>query len=125
MYIKDYIQATYEVLEKDADTHQVLSSLSQYLKKRGLSKLYPSILRGLLDKRTRKEKNTIPRVIVAREEDLKKHKTEIEAYTKDIDTTTVSIDPTIIGGFIIITKDTYIDQSHKNKLLHAYHRAIN
>ena len=125
MYTKDYIRATYEVLQKDSNTQQVLSALSSYLEKRGLSKLYPAILRGLIDKRKRKEKNLIPKVIVARTEDFKKFKSDIDSYTKDGDTPLVLRDETIIGGFIIKTKDTYIDQSYKSKLLHAYHRATN
>ena len=58
MYTRDYIEATYEVLQKNSDSKKVLELLSLYLKKRGLFKLYPAILRGLIDKRKRKEKNT-------------------------------------------------------------------
>lgn len=125
MHIKDYVEATHTVLQKNADTETVLASLSTYLKKRGLLKLYPSILRGLIDKSVRKEKNLIPKVIVAREKDIALHQSEIATHLKPGSPSKTIIDPTLIGGFIIKTKDTYIDQSHKTKLLHAYHRVIN
>jgi F0F1-type ATP synthase delta subunit len=125
MYIKDYVEATYSILHKTADTEVVLASLTTYLKKRGLFKLYPAILRGVVDKSTRKEKNSTSRIFVAREKDIDRHKTEIASHLPLDNTTETIIDPTLIGGFIIKTKDTYIDQSHKNKLLHAYHRVIN
>lgn len=125
MYTKDYVEATYKVLTENGDTKHVLGSLSSYLKKRGLLKLYPAILRGLEAKVVRKEKNLVPRITVAREKDLERHKAEIQTYTGEDSTPQVTIDPTIIGGFIIKTKGTYIDQSHKSKLLQAYHRVTN
>lgn len=125
MYIKDYVEATHKVLGSNANTGEVIASLSTYLKRRGLLKLYPAILRGVLQKGMRKEKTLTPKIIVARETDLQRHKTEIEALIPKKNQTTTVIDPTLIGGFIIKTKDTYTDQSHKSKLLHAYHRIIN
>lgn len=124
MYIKDYVEATYSILHTNADTETVLASLSTYLRKRGLLKLYPSILRGLIDKSVRKEKNLTPKLVVAREKDIARHKAEIESLLPPHSTPKTIIDPTLIGGFIIKTKDTYTDQSHKTKLLHTYHRVI-
>lgn len=125
MYTKDYVEATYKVLAENEDTKHVLGSLSVYLKKRGLLKLYPAILRGLEAKVIHKEKSLVPRIIVAREKDVERHKTEIQAYMSEERTPHITIDPTIIGGFIIKTKGTYIDHSHKSKLLQAYHRITN
>jgi F0F1-type ATP synthase delta subunit len=125
MYIKDYIEATYSVLQKDTEIDAVLTSLSTYLNRRGLFKLYPSILRGLIDKSTQKEKGFIPKIVIAREKDLTQFKSEIETHLSLQNSTKTIVDPTIIGGFIIKTKDTYIDRSHKTKLLQTYHRVTN
>ena len=123
MYTKDYIQATYELLEHDTHGEKTLTSLKAYLKKRGLLALYPSILRGLAEKISRKNKSTIPKVIVAHEHDLKKYSKEIDDFITEYGNGSkpeVHVDTSIIGGFILKSKDTYIDQSYKNKLLHAY-----
>ena len=125
MYIKDYIQATYEVLQEGREAPTTLSALTRYLKSRGLMKLYPSILRGLMEKIQRSGKSTKTRVMVAREEDAEKHAKEIKKFLTELDTHTdydLKISPDLIGGFIIQSKSVRIDQSHKNKLLQAYHR---
>lgn len=124
MYTKDYIQATYEVLEKNGDTDEVLNSLSVYLKKRGLLKLYPSILRGLMEKMRRTGKNSIPKVVIARESDFKKHEKEIRRLLSELGGGghEVIIDKHLIGGFVIEGNSKRIDQSYKQELLHAYQR---
>lgn len=125
MYIKDYIQATYDVLQKQPDNTETFDALKIYLKSRGLMKLYPSILRGLMEMERRTLKSSIPKIIVARKEDFKKHAQEIEKYLESMSSGTAHegvIDESCIGGFIIQTKDKKIDHSYKQKLLHAYQR---
>ncbi len=127
MFTKDYIQATYEVIRKGGDSDTTLSALSRYLSKRGLVKLYPSILRGLIERMKRSTNNTSQKVTVARAEDLKKHENEIHILLNELcgDTTyTHHVDKNIIGGFIIEGKNKRIDRSHKHTLLQAYQRLL-
>jgi F0F1-type ATP synthase delta subunit len=125
MYTKDYTQATYEVIREGADPEKTLASLLRYLEKRGLSKLYPSILRGLGERMRRAEKSSVPRVVLARESDFKKNKEHIEHLLTDITETkdhTIHIDESIIGGFILENRNKRIDHSYKKELLQAYRR---
>ncbi len=126
MYTKDYIQATYEVLKK-GDADATLSALSVYLKKRGLTKLIPGILRGLIERIQRSNLNTVPKVVVARKEDFKKHEDEIDSFLKELEGNSkhsLVIDKNIIGGFSIEWSNKRIDKSYKKELLHTYHRLL-
>lgn len=127
MYTKDYIQATYEVLQGKDDSKQVLHALEEYLRKRGLTKMYPQILRGLQEKILRKNKYGIPKVVVAREKDLQTFTTDIASALERLGTggehETV-VDQSVIGGFIVRGAREQIDKSYKTKLLHAYRSLI-
>lgn len=123
MRTKDYITATYDILRKNQDTDAVLGSLQTYLRSRGLMKLYPSVLRGLIEKSLRSHKQEGVTIIVARKEDAKKHKGAIDEHLDSLGITEkhdTKIDETLIGGYIIKTKNARVDQSYKHKLLQAY-----
>jgi F0F1-type ATP synthase delta subunit len=125
MYIKDYINATYAVLDKNDSIKDTLSSLQSYLKKRGLQKMYPMILRGLSEKVRSKGRTAMVTVYVARPEDLKVYKDEIDVALKTLSKTTeyvTSIDTSLIGGFIIRGNGKSLDRSYKQSLLHTYQR---
>lgn len=125
MHTKDYVEAAYATLVKQGDTSKTIASVQAYLKKRGLLKLFPAILRGLIEKTRRGMTTDMPVVTVARAQDLQRHKTEIEAALKQIKggvKEEIRIDETMIGGFVVKNKDTRIDRSFKNTLLNAYHR---
>ncbi len=125
MHKKEYIQATYKILEEKDDLQKTLDALTRSLKKRGLLKLYPSILRGLLEKIQKNQRIAHPVVTVARESDYKKYAKKIKSLAHIFDlekVPEVQIDKSIIGGFTIKEKSIYLDESYKSKLLHVYHR---
>ncbi len=125
MYIKDYIQATYETLHTNNDVERTLESLRSYLKRRGLDKFYAAILRGLIEKMRRSYKSATTHIRVARQSDFKKYEVEILKYldTKGLSTDyEIHIDEKIIGGYSIESKNLQIDTSHKKQLLTAYQR---
>lgn len=127
MHLRDYIQATYEVLQKDPSDTAIFKNLFVVLQKRGLEKKYPRVLRGLRERVERSEKSSTPMVILAREKDFETYKHAIDTALKTLDTTDsygTSIDPTIVGGFIVKGKSTRIDHSYKSTLLDTYHRLI-
>lgn len=122
MHFKDYIQAAYNEIQKGEDVKKVLKSLHAYLKKRGLGKLYPRILRGLIEKIRRAQKSAMPKVTIAREKDLARNKAAIAMTLSHIkaEEHEVAIDPSIIGGFVVTAKGTRIDNSYKKKLFSTY-----
>lgn len=125
MHTKEYIQATFEVLEKGADITKTLHALRTSLQAHGLQKLYPRILKGLCEKIERRDEASTPKMTVARKEDVKQFEQELTAhvhhskYKPD-----VRIDAQIIGGYVLETQNVRIDQSYKTKLLHTYRRII-
>ena len=126
MRTKDYITAVTDLLKEGKDLDTTLASLKSHLGDRGRTKLYPRILRGLLRKSEHEETRKGVKVIVARESDAKKYAAAIETRLAELGVTAYSteIDDTLIGGFIVRTKDTQIDQSFKHTLLHAYRALI-
>ena len=124
MRAKDYIEALYQSLRDGMSIDVVVPRLDEVLTRRGLLKLRSRILKGLLEKLKRAESSGKPRVIVAREHDLKRHEHDISEALEQIEGGTeyeTRIDPTIIGGFITTGKGRRVDRSYKSTLLHAYH----
>jgi F0F1-type ATP synthase delta subunit len=122
---KEYIQATYEILMRTHDIDTTLLSLKKLLELRGLMNLYPTILKGLLERIEHTQKTTRPTIIVVQKNDLTKYATEITremSVLQSSDEPQIMIDPSLIGGFVIENGAQRIDQSFKTKLLHAYHR---
>jgi F0F1-type ATP synthase delta subunit len=124
MRTKDYIDATYDLVKAGGNESETLTKLKSYLERKGLSKLYPSVLRGLMEKVRRKNASTRTKIVLARESDASLHKDEIASAVASIGVTEhdVVIDDTIIGGFIVKGKNERLDQSYKHKLLHVYHK---
>jgi F0F1-type ATP synthase delta subunit len=127
MRTKDYIKAAHALITEGKSVDAVMPSLKKYLEARGLMKVYPSVLRSLIEKVERSEKRNGVHVRVARADDAGKHAPSIDAHLASHNlpkTYTTSIDETIIGGYTITTKNTRIDQSYKHKLLTAYRTLI-
>lgn len=125
MRTKDYIEAAHGLLKGGTDEAVVFTKLKGYLEKRGLAKLYPSVLRGLAEKIRRTDLRARTKVVVAREGDAKLHAGEIEKAVAEVGKGTghdVVVDETIIGGFVVKGRDERLDRSYKSTLLHAYHR---
>lgn len=127
MHIKEYIQAAYETITQGGDVEVVLKNLQAVLERRGLGKVYPRVLRGLLEKMERGQAGEAPKVLVAREKDIERHKSAIEAAVARIapqSAYSVETDESIIGGFIVSGKGKRIDHSYKSTLLDTYHRLV-
>ena len=125
MRIKDYVQAFYALIKEGSDIESTLSHMRAYLAKRGLSSLYPRILRGIVEKLRRSERVQTGRIIVAREKDAHHALTESKAHENTFGSITkdnVHIDPSIIGGFILEREGVRLDQSHKRTLLETYRK---
>lgn len=127
MRTRDYILAVSDILRKNEDVETTLVALRRMLQSRGLIKLYPTILRGVLQKHDRAVSHEKTQVIFARTEDTEKFTDEIIAHLtarKLPHIYTYSIDPTLVGGYIIKTKNERINKSYKQTLLHTYRTII-
>ncbi len=121
-----YINATIELLRSGDDPATILSGLKKTLATRGHQALYTSILNGVA--RLLQTKNTqLDTVVVARAQDVAKLKADIGAAAKELQATStpeVVVDDTLIGGFILQSGTTRIDQSYKSKLISLYRSLI-
>lgn len=122
MRVHDYSTSVGELLRNGMSFDTTMERLTQILKKRGHTALYPKILRTLIRDMEREEARDTITVTVAKEADLDRFKDAItkgETVMKGAHRTTKT-DETIIGGFIIENRETRIDNSYKKRLLTLY-----
>lgn len=127
MRIKDYIEATYAVTSSGTSSEIAINNLKLLLERKGLLKLYPRVLKGLLEKFQRKNTSLSAHVYIARDKDLIRHKDQIKSALEKINVLgeyATHIDPTLIGGFVASSNGKRVDKSHKSTLLHAYHKVV-
>lgn len=126
MRTSDYIAATVSLLNDGKEVDGVMKNLKRVLHDRGHEKLYPRVLRGLQRATERKLQSDLPVVLVAREKDLEKLKSEIEAHLKEFDATKYEpeTDTTLIGGYVIEHNHKIIDNSYKSRLVTLYRSLI-
>lgn len=125
---KQYVQAVLESLQSGKDVADVLKGLSVILQKRGHERLHASVLREVLRVLSSDNEVSGTRVIVARESDARKFKSEIEKELTALQFDPhyeVSVRDNLVGGYIIEHESTIIDASYKKKLLTLYRSLIN
>lgn len=119
-----YINAVAELLLQGKDADTVLSNLLKVLKEKGHTSIYADILKGVAAKLELYTQNGETTVVVASQEDVKKHSKAIERSLEAIEgslkTASIEIDQTLIGGFVAIHKGKSIDMSYKQKLVSLY-----
>jgi F0F1-type ATP synthase delta subunit len=118
-----YIQATLDLILSGKNPDEVILGLKKTLEAKGYTRLYPSVLRGVL-RILETKKDTVGAVVtVASQSDVEKYKTVInsalEKLTGSEDFST-HVDQTIIGGVVISDGKTVIDKSFKTTLLNLY-----
>lgn len=127
MLVHDYIGATSQLLQSGHDLDTVISHLQSVLARKGHQKLYPRILKGLIEQYEKTIAKRTTSVIVGRTSDSERFKDEIRALLDSIgadDARTTIIDPHIIGGFKLKRAGTMIDRSYKKQLLALYRTLI-
>jgi F0F1-type ATP synthase delta subunit len=113
-----YAQALAATTEKDAKAF--VDALVTSLKARGRLGMLPAILSAYARLADQKSKGVS--AIVASEAGAKKHASDIiaDASTLGIEHPTVIVDGTLVGGYIVRSKDSQIDKSYKRSLLKLY-----
>lgn len=123
MNVKHFAKASIALIIEGKNEDLVLANLRKELEKRGETKLYPQVLKEMvrtLEVEARKKRATIT---IARESDKKRLSKSIDRAITELGSpeSNYIIDRTIIGGFIIRTRDSVLDRSYKHQLLSIYH----
>ena len=121
---KQYIKAIVDLLLQGRDIDAVLSNLNKVLHKRGHERLHAQILKGIVTELKQQEKTLASSVVVANEADVESFKSTIaDALQKlggSMDQAHVTVDQTLIGGFIASNEGKLINRSYKEKLVSLY-----
>ena len=125
---QSYITALTDALNKNIDVDSVLKRTEQLMIKKGHSRLWPAVLRGVIREMERRNQINTPQVIVAtktaetvlKDERLTKALTSVGADA--LSTYNVSVDNTLIGGFVVRYRDRMLDVSYKRALTDLYHK---
>lgn len=117
-----YIKAVLEMVHEGKDPAEVLQKLREVLDRRGHTRLYHSVLRGVarvLEARGTKSAT----VVVANEAGYQKYQAAIEAALQEFGakhSPEVIVDETIVGGYIVEAENKQLDKSYKTKLVSLY-----
>ena len=119
-----YITALTSALLVTKDVEAVLTSTKALLKEKGHERLWPGVLKGVVRALEKYEIDQTPEITLAKEgalsvAELKAALAEINVASETIRTT---IDPNIVGGFILQHQDTMLDKSYKRALVDIYQK---
>lgn len=118
-----YQAAVLEMIKADIAPDKILSGLKQTLSGRGHEPLYRKILSGVLRELEASSAARSTHVVVKSEADYKTHQKAIQAALKELGTSdnpAISVDPTLIGGFIAEHNNVRMNHSYKAKLVNLY-----
>lgn len=122
-----YVDAVTELLQNGSDVSSVLKGLESALKAKGHTSLHAQILLAVQKKLEASSVQAVSQIVVAKESDATHFHKQIQASLEEIggktDTSQVTIDTTLVGGYIASHQGKNIDASYKNKLVTLY-RAI-
>jgi F0F1-type ATP synthase delta subunit len=119
-----YITALTSSLLATKDIEGVLKSTEALLKEKGHLRLWPSVLKGVVRALQKYEEDKTPQVTIASESslDVVALKAALKELSLDTEVTRRTVDPTLIGGFIIQHQDKMLDKSYKRALVEIYHQ---
>ena len=100
---------------------KLVESFIGLLTRRGHMALLPKIVRSLQDIETRSKKDTSLLVTLSDHAHLKRFEEDIVRTEKEVfgdsHKRTISVDPSLVGGFVLKKGDTRVDASYKSHLL--------
>lgn len=121
---KHYIKAIVQLILQGRDVDAVLTDLDRVLVDAGHESLKSSVLKGVVIELEARLKTHASSVIVAsasavssQEDDIAK---ALEKLGGSLPEAVVTVDPTIIGGYIASHNAVQINNSHKEKLVGLY-----
>lgn len=123
MHVRDYIEAINTLLMKGADIEALLEKLTAVLQKKGHSRMYLHILKGLLNKLEQHSAMARAQVVIGRLSDADTLSKTITASLETLGTNgqpLIVVDETVIGGFKTTVGARTIDKTYKKQLLTVY-----
>lgn len=121
---KQYSNAVCELLMSGSEPVLVLQNLKRTLTTKGHQRIHKEILEGALLLLERKVHLKRSSFTVASQKDIEVLKTHIKASLEKIGgsytDSHVTIDQTLIGGYVVVANGNAIDASHKQKLVSLY-----
>lgn len=118
-YLKQYAEAVNALLGDGAELKTVLKNLQAALRARGHEKLYAAILRFVARTYPAAAAAGRPLLVVAKESDAAVYTAALKLKEADI-----KIDPSIVGGYVLMEHDQRRDHSYKSKLLTWYRQTL-
>lgn len=119
-----YITALTETLINTKDIDGALRETHALLVKKGHVRLWPAVLKGVIQALEKKESDDTPRVIVAKEsaKESAALKAVLEKLSVVHNPQTVEVDSSLIGGFVVQYKGQMVDGSYKRALIDLYRK---
>lgn len=120
-----YITALVNTLLEGKEVDAVLASTKQLLTKKGHERLWPAVLHGALRELEKRGRADVPQVTLAKEIEEKSVKISEALKALGVEAGAaydVSVDDSLIGGFIVRYKDRMIDASYKRALVDLYRK---
>ncbi|MCF7815971.1 MAG: F0F1 ATP synthase subunit delta [Candidatus Pacebacteria bacterium] len=123
MLVRDYRDALFELIARGDDYETTVDSFKKLLRHKKHTKLYPHVMKGLLQKCIKSEKLNTTQVTVGRQSDIETLKPnilqELSLLNLNSEFKTI-IDPGVIGGYKVTSYDKVVDRTYKKKLLAVY-----
>lgn len=121
---KHYIKAVSQLLLQGRSVDVVLKNLATVLKAKGYESIHEGILEGVIRELEQQKLIGAPSIVVAKLHDVDSLKQAIEKTLQKLGTSTadahVTVDPTLIGGYIGSYRGNQINKSYKEKLVTLY-----
>lgn len=119
---ENYTQAVIAMIEAGNEPEMVIAGLKTTLTAHGHQALLGSVLHGVVRIMSAKDL-TGAEAFVASEADKNKYAAAIATALAELDTQsepTVTVDETLVGGFVVEANNRRLDHSYKSKLVKLY-----
>lgn len=119
-----YITAIVDTLLTTKDVETVLKNAMALLSKKGHTRLWPAVLRGVVREFEKRSVEAVPQVTVAKEsaEQSEALKLALASLGATAAPPKTVVDSTLIGGFLVQYQDRMIDASYKRALTDLYRK---
>lgn len=120
MKATNYAQPFYDALMQGVAYDIAHTRLKESMVRRGHIKLYPAVLRATEHLITVAAQKNIPKLTLARHDDLDTLTQKITSHGIDPTSCQITVNPKIIGGYSLTHQNMRHDATHKNALYKAY-----
>ena len=129
MLPEKYAKALYDLMKDKSENEQdkLFSNFLKVLERNGHSKLLPRVLKSFEKISFQEKTDTSVDFVVSDSKFEDKYKAQIKKYSKYFDKdqeVQTKTDSSIVGGFMIRSKNVVVDGSYKRSLVNLYNKFI-